>query len=259
MTPFIFGSGKRRLFAIYTPAAPTGGRGRAVVLCPPWGDEYLRAHRPLRHLASQLAAAGVHVLRFDYFGTGDSAGDLRDADLAGWTQDIETALEELKDMTDARRVGLVGLRLGGTLAAAVAARQPGWVDTLVLWDPVVSGKAYLRELERDALPAVPLAAGSPKPCAELEIQGFPLTPAMALALQALDLAASAPGLAVPLRILVSEGEDACRRLRALLDGRTSHPVEVAHVPSPPCWIEDTHFHAGAVPVEALRRIVEWIR
>ena len=42
------------------------------------------------------------------------------------------------------RVGVVGLRLGATLAAAELARG-GPVDDLVLWDPCATGRSFLRE------------------------------------------------------------------------------------------------------------------
>jgi len=67
MNVFYFGAGERRLFGVYTPARHGGRRG--AVLCPPWGQEYLRAHRSIAQLANTLATAGVHVLRFDYSGT----------------------------------------------------------------------------------------------------------------------------------------------------------------------------------------------
>ena len=83
MTPLYFGERTRRLFGVYTPAHAAGRPARGVVLCHPWGQEYLHAHRSLRKLGDLLAAAGFDVLRFDYFGTGDSAGDLPEASLAG--------------------------------------------------------------------------------------------------------------------------------------------------------------------------------
>ena len=70
-----------------------------MVLCYPWGSEYIHAHRALRQLATRLSMAGFHTLRFDYFGTGDSAGEMEDADLGVWEDDIETAIEELKKDT----------------------------------------------------------------------------------------------------------------------------------------------------------------
>ena len=74
MIPMYFGSSARKLFGIYE-APMTGSAARGVVICPPWGQEYLRAHRALRLLATRLCNAGFHVFRFDYSGTGDSVGD----------------------------------------------------------------------------------------------------------------------------------------------------------------------------------------
>src|SRR5262245_860401 len=97
MTPLYFGSATRRLFGIYEPG--TGGRRapQAAVLCYPWGQEYIRAHRSMRRLAMMLSAAGRDTFRFDYFGTGDSAGDMVDGSVAGWEKDIEAAIDEAKD------------------------------------------------------------------------------------------------------------------------------------------------------------------
>jgi pimeloyl-ACP methyl ester carboxylesterase len=92
-----------------------------------------------------LAAAGLHVLRFDYSGTGDSEGDSADVSLAQWTRDIATAVEEIRDISGVRRISLVGMRLG----AALALRAAGDADIreLVLWEPVVSGTEYLNSLD----------------------------------------------------------------------------------------------------------------
>src|SRR5260221_12888570 len=99
MTPFQFGSSERRLFGVYDPAAHnTGGLVRAAVICYPSSDEQSHAYRTLRQLAARLSQAGIHVLRFDYYGTGDSAGETGQGNAAGWCRDIETAIAELKDM-----------------------------------------------------------------------------------------------------------------------------------------------------------------
>src|SRR3954451_13983708 len=76
MTPLFFGSRARRLFGIYEPGRSGSRVPRAAVLCHPWGQEYIRAHRSMRRLANMLSATGRDTLRFDYFGTGDSAGDM---------------------------------------------------------------------------------------------------------------------------------------------------------------------------------------
>lgn len=79
--PLFFGEGRRRLFGVYDPAVSRIGAGphrpRAIVFCPPWGPDYYVTHGVLRRLATNLSLAGHHVLRFDYFGVGDSAGNAR--------------------------------------------------------------------------------------------------------------------------------------------------------------------------------------
>lgn len=122
-----------------------------VVLCNPHGHEAMWSHRAFRHLAADLAAAGLPVLRFDYPGTGDSAGTDADGEHIAWcVHGILAAVTTLREQAGVSRVVLCGLRLGATLAVlaaeALAAREPGAVAGLVLLAPVVSGRAYLREL-----------------------------------------------------------------------------------------------------------------
>jgi pimeloyl-ACP methyl ester carboxylesterase len=249
MNPFFFGSGSRRLFGIYTPARAPATPPRAAVLCSPWGQEYLRAHRTLRQLALQLARAGVDVLRFDYHGTGDSAGEPPDASLVEWHGDIGMAIDELRDITGVERVGLVGLRLGATLAARVAAERADDVDRLVLWDPVVAGAEYLDELRA--------AASRSAPGGGLEVLGFVLTDAMARELRSVDLHAAIPALPERTLALLTDPLPSHAALRGALRRRVGSASAVEHVESLRPWVEDRSSGVGAVPVKLLQRIVEW--
>jgi alpha-beta hydrolase superfamily lysophospholipase len=128
----------------HAPAAPA--RGLAVVLCPPAGYEAICSYPTYVQLARSLAAAGFPVLRFDYPGTGDSAGDEREpGQVANWLASIEAAVEQARRRSGAAGIALFGLRLGGTLAVTAAARLGG-VEGLVLWAPCATGKAFAREL-----------------------------------------------------------------------------------------------------------------
>src|SRR5712671_4241619 len=138
MTAFHFGSRQRRLFGYYEPALANFSKVRAVLLCHPMGNEQIFAYRTMRQLATRLVRAGFHVLRFDYFGTGDSYGDTGEGDLASWCDDIETAIEELKEITGATKVDMVGLRLGANLSARVAFHRPGEINKLILWEPLTA-------------------------------------------------------------------------------------------------------------------------
>lgn len=137
-----YGAVERRLFGWLDH--PDGGAASVgVLLCPPIGAEAIAAHRALRRLALQLAAAGFSVLRPDYDGTGDSAGDANDPDRVGAWVDSVAAAAALLSAAGATRICAVGMRLGANLAAAVAERVP--LEALVLWDPCASGASFMRE------------------------------------------------------------------------------------------------------------------
>ncbi len=140
-----FGPSTRRLFGVFDEPAPGRASELGAVLCYPHGADYDSAFRSFRILAARLAKAGVQVLRFDYLGTGDSSGDVEDASLPEWIDNICTALHELRSSHELREVSLVGLRLGATLAA-LAAAECQIVDRVVLWEPVVDGGEYVRTL-----------------------------------------------------------------------------------------------------------------
>lgn len=148
MSAFYFGSSDRPLFGVYHPPAERPVRRAGVLICNALGREYLRTHRTLRQLAIRLTEAGYHVLRFDYSGTGDSAGRGGDATLRRWEEDADLAADELEAIGGVRRIRVVGVRLGGAVAATLAADRSD-VDDLALWDPVVRGDRYLAEVLDD--------------------------------------------------------------------------------------------------------------
>ncbi|RYY77055.1 MAG: alpha/beta fold hydrolase [Gammaproteobacteria bacterium] len=144
MEAFYFGPSSTYLFGAYHPPK-LSNRREGIVLCSPFGQENMRAHRSLRRLAINLSNLGYAVLRFDYRGTGDSAGSLNSVTADDWQQDIRIAVQELIDIAAVPKVSLLGLRIGALLAAQVAANHQN-VSRLVMWDPVVSGQAYIDEL-----------------------------------------------------------------------------------------------------------------
>ena len=185
--PCFLGSTGRYLFAWHHVAREDVRRGAAVVLCPPLGFEYVCVYRSWRILAQELAALGFDVLRFDYDGTGDSAGDPEESGrLDAWLLSIERAIAEAQSIAGTGHVALVGLRLGATLAIEAAAARGG-VSRLVLWSPFRSGRAYVREI--DAFARLCPEPGVPPPGDEDDIQsaGHVVTRETADALERLDL------------------------------------------------------------------------
>ena len=124
------------------PGVARGG----VVLCPPVGIEAICTYFTYRQIADRLAENGVAALRFDYDGTGDSFGGPQDPDrVASWRRSTAAAVEVLRQ-AGVERIGLLGMRVGALLAAAEAERSGG-VEAVVLWDPCLSGRAFLARPE----------------------------------------------------------------------------------------------------------------
>ena len=149
MSQRFIGQPESQLLTVYQPR-----RGkkyddvRAVLICSPIGQEYIRTHWSLRLLATQSARKGVHVLRFDYSGVGDSAGSIEQiASLDQWVSDIEISIDELKRISGAETVMLLGQRFGAAMAAEVAKVRPD-VNSLVCLEPVIDGSDYLDRLRQ---------------------------------------------------------------------------------------------------------------
>lgn len=194
-TPFYFGADAELYGCLHRAPRPTG---RGVVMCYPWGREYNRSHRAFRQLAFRLADRGTSVLRFDYYGTGDSRGAVEEGDVSRWVRDVEAAIEALAERGDASRIALTGLRLGASLAALAARARPERLDGVALWDPVVHGRDYVEELKQTA--AEPLWGVDEEPPEETrdaidasppdpaqELLGVPMSPTRYLDLEAVDL------------------------------------------------------------------------
>ena len=179
-----FGEGTDTLFGLVHRAPGAPPRDCVAVICPPFGNEYSSSHRTLRHLADLLARHGIPTLRFDYHGTGDSPGTGSEPDrLTRWQSDIKTAIAHARRASGKTSVCLIGVRLGATLAALAASSTD--VDLMVLWNPCVSGRAYVRELQ-----ALAMTAERPVESAgnELESAGFITSAQTREALLRLDLA-----------------------------------------------------------------------
>ncbi len=259
MRPFFFGRSDAPIFGLYHEAEGRGLDRGGIVICAPFGAEYVRAHRALRELAIRLAGAGFHVLRFDYVGTGDSGGEADQATIEAWLADIGAALDEILEICGRRSASLVGLRLGGTLAAIAAAGR-GDVVRLALWDPILSGPGYLEELlgrharfvATHAHPAGYLLPDPPD-----EVLGTPLTPALLAGLRAIDLLTTARP--APQAMIVNSGADPSEyeglrtRLEAL--GTTTR---IEHHPGPKVWLKEEQITRALVPPATLDSIVAWL-
>lgn len=145
--PLRFTRAGREMFALHVPAQAGTGRRRGVVLCNPFGQEAIRAHRFYRTLGQRLAGSGLDVLRFDYYGSGDSGGDDDEFDLDGAVLDTIAAAGLLRCQAGVHHIGFAGLRLGASIAWLASRLMPPGSSRLAMIEPVTDGAAYLRLLQ----------------------------------------------------------------------------------------------------------------
>lgn len=209
LTPIRFGAAGRELMGVLqTP--PGTPLPQAILLCNPFGQEAIRCHRLYRALADRLVRQGYAVMRFDYYATGDAAGDDDEGDVDGWCQDILSAHAELRARTGCRQAAWFGLRLGATLAALAAGQANGqaWagMNRLVLWNPVLDGRSCLAQWRQSHLDAChqsygarlaidpALVARCQKEAGE-EVLGFVLSPVLRAQIEAIEPARVGDALA----------------------------------------------------------------
>jgi alpha/beta superfamily hydrolase len=250
MNPFFFGNSKQPLYGVYHPPRAHTSRPTAVVLCYPLWQEYMRAHRAFRQLAMLLSKAGFSVLRFDYFGTGDSAGESDAGDVSRWTHDISTAIDELKDTAAVTKVSLVGLRVGASLAAAVATERKD-LDRVILWDPVVGGKSYV---EKMVLTEQASGTAPHGPVGTIGIKGFPLTSRMREGLEGIDLHRLPAPASGRMIMTVSEERPEFVAFRDALAGRRIG-MTYRHIPSAGNWDEIDRWGSALLPQSIIQGIV----
>jgi pimeloyl-ACP methyl ester carboxylesterase len=141
---------------------PTRARGRkgfpGVILFHGFTGDRMESHWLFVKCSRALARAGIASLRFDFSGSGESEGEFRRVTLQGEISDALAAVEYFRRQTgiDRERLGLIGLSMGGAVAASVAARTEA--KALVLWAALAHTR-QLRELAETTTTMIPGGKG----------------------------------------------------------------------------------------------------
>lgn len=259
MTPLFFGPAETPLYGVYHPPKENP-REAGVVLCYPFGQEYMRAHRAYRQLALLLTRKGYHVLRFDYRGTGDSSGDMTGVVAEDWVADVGYAISELRDVAGVTAVSVVGLRLGALVAAAACSRRDD-VERLIVWDPLTAGAAYEAELTVEIAAEVstldyPSSGNANESEGSIYYNGFELPQAFRKSLRALDLQGLAPQRVDRVLQVVSHETPAFSRLRSSWESAPNYRYIYAAAPHD--WNYVDNFGGILLPQPVIQAIVNWM-
>ncbi|HEY6290572.1 MAG TPA: alpha/beta fold hydrolase [Terriglobia bacterium] len=138
-------SGHRLRGMIHATSPSERSSAPGVVFFHGFTGDRMESHWIFVKCSRELARAGISSLRFDFFGSGESDGEFRQASIDSEIADAEDAVEFFRREggIDPGRLGLLGLSLGGAIAALVAQRIQA--RALVLW-AAVARLPHLRTL-----------------------------------------------------------------------------------------------------------------
>jgi exosortase A-associated hydrolase 2 len=137
--------GGRRFCVVHRPETAARPRG-ALIHIHAFAEEMNKSRRTVASAARSLAARGWAVLLIDLAGCGDSSGDFGEANWRDWVDDALFAYRWASEHFGGS-CWLWGLRAGCLIAAEAGARQDGR-PRLLLWQPVLSGRAHLTQFLR---------------------------------------------------------------------------------------------------------------
>lgn len=251
METFLFGPADQLFGAYYEGLGPP--TAPAVLFCNGLGQDYMRTHFVLRHLARRLSAAAGPVLQFDYRGTGDSSGEAKDITLDGLREDADTALQELLEISGRPRAVVLGVRFGAWLALELS-------DRVVTWDPLLSGEDYVASLR--AMTGT-LSEGREREAASRErtagdgeeLAGYRFAAGLLEALAALDLQQVVDGRRFERLALIGSDEEPDRD--AVVRTLDEHTDALQHYAAKPAhWKSLAQLERALTPFPSLNALCE---
>ncbi len=220
---------------------PVDARAQTLI-CGPIGYEGVIAIRSLNHLARQLAKTSIGSLRFDYKGTGESAGSSYSP--SSMLSDRQAAAGY---MPSSHAAGAVGAGFGAYPALFGSHAEE---DFLVLWDPVVDGRAFADKIRSDSKGHMFRRL---LPWAAAELQGFTYSQTLLKQLAAVDLRARTQPVAPRVLVIAQQALPDIEPLAECLTDLGSEVSVVRH--------NEELLGTGSlvtVPSNVIREIAAWI-
>ena len=247
-TPFWFGEQSRPLFGLVN--LPKSTIKACALLCPPLGYESWTSYMTFRTLAETLCRNDIVAMRFDYDGSGNSFGDdLEPNRLQAWRDSIRSAVTELRSRFNHVEIVLIGLRFGASLAYEQAAGLG--IKSVVLWDPIVNGRRYMRELKV-------LAQTSPDDDVSdgiLEVSGCLYSPDTIQAVSGFDLLKLTGSAETS--VLLLERDDRTHNANLLQHFNAQHDNIEHHAVANTALVMDVSTEDAQIPYNIVEQISSW--
>ncbi len=243
-------SGKWLRGMIHRPSRLAGRRGApGVIFFHGFTGDRMESHWLFVKCARALAQAGIASLRFDFYGSGESEGQFQEVTLQGEISDARAAIDYFRRQKgiDPGRLGLIGLSMGGAIAAAVA--QGTQAKSLVLWAALAHPK-HLRQLAERATKPIPGSGGL------REYGAHVVSPAFLKNIEKIDPLKSIARFKQPTLIIHPEKDEhlPLSHPRDYFLAAGSETKEEVIIPG-----ADHTFTALAWEREVIERTVEWLR
>lgn len=241
------------------PKAGTSRLGAVVI--GPFAEEKKSSLKPLAELTRTLGSSGIAAMRIDLRGTGDSSGSSAEISLNSMTEDVLASSEALRAECGCADIGFIGLRLGASIALLAARRIR--TEALVLIEPVVYGRLYVRELERSRAirrmltrrdaepPALQQPSGGPELAATVDMDGMELASSFLAELEALELSnvareLVATGMAPRHTLILQVGARTTARADYVRLAESLKDATLEAVVAEPFWLQADYVNPNAV-------------
>jgi pimeloyl-ACP methyl ester carboxylesterase len=117
-------------------------------MCHGFTGNRVEAHRLFVRAAREFCRRGILTARFDFYGSGESEGEFHEMTLSSEIEDLGAILDYLlrRPEVDPRKVGALGLSMGGVVALARAAAD-GRIRFVVTWSAPASFQMLVETAE----------------------------------------------------------------------------------------------------------------
>jgi exosortase A-associated hydrolase 2 len=220
-----------------------------IVFVPPFGEEMNRCRSLVATQARSFASAGYSCTLVDFFGTGDSEGQLRDASLPMWQSNISTVFESVQRDCPAPVI-LWGLRLGGLLALHFSMLPGCQPRDIILWQPVSSASLYITQVLRQRVASLMVRDLPPETTKEIrqrladgedvEVSGYTLSGALVGQIESIDVSLMSglcAGTIYWLEHVTESGKEIGLASRKVVDqlSQQGNRIDVRTFCDPPIW------------------------